>query len=70
MADFIAQLGNIDKQGLLADFERLQSLKAGENPFITGNSLTANSGVFFGRKQELFKILSALRNPNKGHGKK
>lgn len=64
MADFIAQLGSVNNQGLLADSERLQSLKAGENPYVTGNSLIANSGVFFGRRKERFKILSALRNPN------
>jgi hypothetical protein len=65
MADFIAQLGNIQNQGLLPLDKRLNTLPVGQNPYITGASLPANSPLFFGRQRELHDILSVLRQPNK-----
>jgi len=65
MADFIAQLGNIQNQGLLPLEQRLNTLPIGQNPYITGASLPANSPLFFGRQRELHDILSVLRQPNK-----
>lgn len=65
MADFIAQLGNIHKQGLLSLDERLATLPLNQNPYITGASLPPNSPLFFDRQQELHSILSVLRRPEK-----
>jgi hypothetical protein len=65
MADFIAQLGNTQHQGLLSLEQRLATLLVGQNPYITGASLPPNSPLFFGRQPELHDILSVLRQPNK-----
>lgn len=65
MTDFIAQLGNATQPGLLSLDERLATLTANQNPYITGASLAANSPLFFGRQRELHEILSVLRRPDK-----
>ena len=65
MADFIAQLGNSQNQGLLSLDERLATLPINPNPYITGASLPPNSPLFFGRQRELHDILSVLRRPDK-----
>ncbi len=65
MADFIAQLGNTQHQGLVSLEQRLATLPVGQNPYITGASLPPNSPLFFGRQRELHDILSVLRQPNK-----
>ena len=65
MADFIAQLGNAQHQGLLSLEARLATLPIGQNPYMTGASLPPNSPLFFGRQRELHDILSVLRQPNK-----
>src|SRR5919108_5269578 len=63
--DFKAQLGRPDNPGLLPLTERLKSILPGQNPYITGSPLPANSPLFFGHIQILYEILSVLRRPDK-----
>lgn len=63
--DFRAVLGDMARPGLLSQDERLERIRPGENPYITGTSLPANSPVFFGRVQVLHEILAVLRKSPK-----
>jgi hypothetical protein len=63
--DFKAQLGRPDNPGLLPLAERLKSILPGQNPYVTGPPLPANSPLFFGHVQTLYEILSVLRRPDK-----
>ena len=63
--DFKAQLGRSDSPGFLPLTERLKSILPGQNPYVTGLPLPANSPLFFGHVQTLYEILSVLRRPDK-----
>ena len=63
--DFKAQLGRPNNPGLLPLAERLKSILSGQNPYVTGPPLPANSPLFFGRIQVMHEVLSVLRRPDK-----
>jgi len=65
MADFMAQLGRADHPGLLDREQRLARIERGRNPYVTGESLAADSPVFCGRERELAETLAVLRRPDK-----
>jgi len=63
--DFKARLGDAKNPGLLPPVERLERIRPGENPYVTGTPLPANSPGFFGRVQVLHEILAVLHRPDK-----
>jgi hypothetical protein len=63
--DFKAQLGRSDNPGFLPLAERLKSILPGQNPYLTGSPVPANSPLFLGRTQIMHEILSVLRRPGK-----
>jgi hypothetical protein len=65
MTEFKVQIGNAKNRGFLSEKERLQTLAKNSNPFNSKHVLPMNSGVFFGRTKEIYKILSALRSSEK-----
>lgn len=64
-SDFKAQVGRAGDAGLRPQDERLEALAPGQNPYVTGTALPANSPVFLGRARQVHEILAALRRPDK-----
>ncbi len=63
--DFKVQCGSRQNTCFLPLTKRLEQIRAGQNPYVSGNALRGNSPVFWGRDQILYEICAKLRRPDK-----